>query len=295
MYTSNHAKIRFLERVNCNGLPKKSKQRKKYIENYLKDAYKNGLTPEKVQDKYLRDYMYGKLVKDKHDISVTKITYYKNNIFLFHYNTCVTILDMPEKAKNVIDSLVYINNIKTFIKSLNESKKVKDWLYEYGESITQDKALNRVLIKYDNLTYSKIINNLPLQCIKYIKNDSNLKSTLIKANRHRNKDIKLKYYYICALLLMFPKNQILELQNIYKNNKNSFFAIISNNRITKRHLDICYKQLYILYGEIKPKYSHFKTSDNVCFDLINDFICDIIDIYVDEIKILFKDYNERKQ
>lgn len=296
MYLTDHCKMRFLERVKNVNMPKKTKQKKKYMENYLKEAYKHGLTPDLIQDKYLRDYMYSKLSRSNHNTFINKITYYKNNLFLFNHSTCITILEMPEKASNVIDNLIYITNIKTFINSLNESKKTKDWLLKHSKSMTTDKCLKRILINYDNITYSKILNNFPTTCIKYIKNDSNLKKIIINTNKHRDKKTKTLYYYIFALLFMFPKNQILKLQTKIKNNKKSYFTIISNKGITQRQIDVCYKQLQILTNnDIKPHYKHFRVEDNKCFDLINDFINNEIDTYVKYVKSLFKEFDDKNK
>lgn len=289
-YTTPHAKQRFYERVNISGLPRKTKDKNKFIENYIKEAYKHGLTPNRISDKYLRDYMYSKMNQNEHLVTITKITHYKNNLFLFHNMKCVTILEIPKKAQDSVNNAIYITKLNQFINHLKENQVVKNWLYDRGKHVEKIIDLKKIICIYpDNLSYQYIINKFPLHAIKYIKNDSYLKKIIIKTHNKRKNNIKETYYFICALMLLIPKNQIRKLQTILKNNKKSFFNIIDNKEISKKQIDICYKQLYILLGgNLIPKYKKFKVNDNLCFDIINDYFECIIRDYILEIKKIFK-------
>lgn len=291
MYTTPHSKMRFLERVGSAGLPRKTKEKNKYIEKYLKKAYNEGLTPKDIKDKYLRDYMYGKMKQNEHNVKATKITHYKNNLFLFHKRQCITILDVPEKAVESVNNAIYITKLHPFINHLKERKNVKDWLHKYGTSIDNINNLKKCIITYPyGMDYQYIMNKFPLRCVKYIKNDSQIKKIIIKTNKKRKSIVKRDYYFICAMLMLFPKNQINLLQNVLKNNKYSVFKIINYKDISKKQLDTCYKQLTILLGnEIKPKYSKFNVFDNLCYDIINDYLNLDIGRYIDKVKTLFKD------
>lgn len=290
MYVTNHAKMRFYERVKYDGMPKKRKEQTKFINNYVKKAFKLGLTPKEISNQYLKDYMLNKLQKIIHRTYVTKITYYKNNLFLFHVDSCITILNIPENAKNIVDNNIFTNNLSSFINRIKEKNNVKNWLRLYSNSIFNTSELKKCIIKYtDEFNYSFVINRFPLRAIKYIKNDSNLKKIIIKSNKHRNKNVKDNYNLIWALLLLLPKNQILKLQLVLKNNKNSIFRRFYNKSITRKQLDLCYKQLYImLNGNLIPKYNKFKVRDNKCYDIINDCLLNYIDEYSLKAKELFK-------
>ena len=55
MYSTEHSRMRFIQRVKGITIPKRNKQ--KFIEQYIKKAFKEGLTPKEIKDPYLRDYM----------------------------------------------------------------------------------------------------------------------------------------------------------------------------------------------------------------------------------------------
>lgn len=289
MYSTEHSRLRFMQRVKGVNIPKRNKQ--KFIEQYIKKAFREGLTPKEIKDPYLREYMYSKLKSDVHYLTATKITHYKGNLFLFRNRSCITILDVPERASDAIDDTIYITKLHPFINHLKEKQNVKRWLHDNGRSMVNTKEMKRCLIDIPkNLSYSYLMNKFPLRAMKYIKNDSELKKAIIKVNKKRNSKIKTQYYKIYALLLLLPKNQILKLQNILKNNKDSVFYFISNNGISRKQLDLCYKQLFIaLGGDLTPKYNKFNVKDNLCYDLINDHLSNIISEYITEIKHLFKD------
>lgn len=291
MFTTPHAKQRFYERVNCEGLPRKTRGRNKYIENYLKDAYRYGLTPDEIDDNYLRDYMYSKMKQNEHFVTVTKITHYKNNLFLFHNGNCITILDVPKKASDNINNAIYVFKLHPFINCLKEKLEVKKWLRDNGKSIEKTSDLKKIICAYPTaMNYKYILDKFPLNAIKYVKNDSHLKKVIVKTHKKRNIDIKNTYYFLWALLLIIPKNQIINLQNVLKNNKKSFFNIINNKTISKKQIDTCYKQLCILLGDIVvPYYSTFNIDNNECFDIINDHFTNILHNYIIEVKKLFKE------
>ena len=290
MFTSPHAKMRFVERVKKCGLPKNNKKRVTFIEDYIKRAYKLGLTPKEINDTYLRDYMYSKLKRNNHEVIITKITCYKDNLFLFHNATCVTILELPDKAKSSINKAVYATNLKSFINMLNENKAVKKWLTENASHLENGNTLNRCVIrKLKNINYNYVLNNIPLNSIIYIKNPESIKKIIINNNNNREENIKMLYYFISALILLLPKKQIMKLQNKLKNNKQSVFTIINNKGFTQKQLDVCYKQLFImLNGNITPKYKKFNVDDNKCFDLINDYITNVIFNYIEKIKHIYE-------
>ena len=293
MYSTEHSRMRFMQRVKGISIPKRNKQ--KFIEQYIKKAFKEGLTPKEIKDPYLRDYMYNKMKQDVHSLSINKITHYKGNLFLFRNNTCITILDIPKKAKNSVDDIIYITKLHTFINRINEKQNVKKWLRNNGKHLEKIKDLKRcvVAITDDMLTYDYLMNIFPLKAITYIKNDSKFKKAIIKINKKRKPTIKERYYFIYALLLIIPKNQILKLQTILKNNKNSIFHII-NKEITKKQLDLCYKQLFIILGgDLKPKYNKFNVNDNLCYDIINDHFNNIINEYVNIVTDIFKTKNRK--
>ena len=290
MYSTEHSRMRFIQRVKGITIPKRNKQ--KFIEQYIKKAFKEGLTPKEIKDPYLRDYMYGKMKQDVHYLSATKITHYKGNLFLFRNHTCITVLDVPKRAENSVDDIIYITKLHPFINRLKEKKNVKKWLHDNGKHLEKIKDLKRciVVISDKNLTYNYLMNKFPLRAIKYIKNDSEFKKAIIKINKKRKLAVKEKYYFVYALLLLIPKSQILKLQTILKNNKNSIFYIINNEEITKKQLDLCYKQLFIiLSGDLKPRYNKFNVNDNLCYDIINDHFINIINDYINTVKDIFKD------
>ena len=134
------------------------------------------------------------------------------------------------------------------------------------------------------------MNNFPLNAIKYIKNDFEFKNAINKINKKRSKKIKELYYFTYAMLLLIPKNQILKLQLLLKNNSNSVFQMNISKKITKKQLDLCYKQLFIILGgNLQPKYNKFNVNDNLCYDIINDHFTNIIPDYICTIKEIFKD------
>lgn len=291
VYTTPHAKQRFYERVNPGGLPRKTKDRNKFIENYIKEAYNKGLTPKQIDDKYLRDYMNGKMKQNEHFVNATKITHYKNNLFLFHGRKCITILDVPEKASESVNDAIYINKLHPFINRLKEKQGVRNWLHDNGKHVEKTTDLKKIVCVFPiNMDYQYIMNKFPLNAVDYIKNDSHLKKVILKTHKKRKQNIKDTYYFICALLLILPKNQIRKLQTILKNNKKSVFNVINNKEITKKQIDLCYKQLYILMGgNFVPRYKKFNVNDNLCYDMINDYLNYIIFNYIIEIKKLFKE------
>lgn len=290
MFTTNHAKQRFIERVKCDGLPRKTKQRNRYIESYLKKAYSEGLTPKQIHNQYLREYMIGKM-NSEHTSVVNKITHYKNNLFLFHNRTCITILDVPETASECINNAIYITKLKSFISQINEKQSVKRWLSTNLVRLDGDITLKKGVLKSKyKCDYHYLMNNFPLNAVKYIKNDIKLKSIIKHTNDKRNINTKNFYYFICALLLLIPKNQIIKLQNILKNNNKSLFNVINNKTITRKHVDTCYRQLFILLGgNLTPKYKKFNVNDNLCYDLINDYFSMILQSYILEVKKIFKE------
>ena len=290
MYSTEHSRLRFTQRVKDINMPKRNKQ--KFIEQYIKKAFNDGLTPKEITDPYLRDYMNGKMKQDTHYTNATKITHYKGNLFLFRNHTCITVLDVPKKAENSVDDIIYITKLHPFINRLKEKQNVKKWLHDNGKRLEKTKDLKRciVTISNKNFSYNYLMNNFPLRAIKYIKNDSEFKKAILKINKKRKSIVKEKYYFICALLLLIPKNQVLKLQTVLKNNKNSIFYIINNKEITKKQLDLCYKQLFIiLNGNLKPKYNKFNVNDNECYDIINDHFKNIINEYINIVKDIFKD------
>lgn len=270
-------------------MPKRNKQ--KFIEKYVKKAFKDGLTSQEIEDDYLREYMISKLKQEGYCINATKITHYRNNLFLFKGHSCVTILEMPERAQDAVDNSIYITKIRPFVNCLDETRAVKKWLLENGERIDKSKDIKRCIVNIPkNLSYTYLMNYFPLNAIKYIKNDSTFKNIIISNNKKRNLKIKNQYYFIYAMLLLFPKNQILKLQDILKNIDNSIFSTLNIDIISQKQLDLAYKQLYILYGEnLYPKYNNFNVNDNTCYDIINDYLNSTIKDYIKIIVDVFKD------
>ena len=291
LYSTEHSRMRFVQRVKNVDIPKRNKQ--KFIEQYIKKAFKDGLTPKDIDDLYLKHYMNSKLKQDIHYLIPTKITHYKNNLFLFKGRTCITVLEMPEKARDAIDNNIYISKLKSFINCINEKQIVKKWLLEYSDRIEKTKDIKRCIVNIpENLSYDYLMNHFPLNSIKYIKNDSKFKKTIIGINKKRKYKIKERYYFIYALLMLFPKNQILKLQTILKNNKNSIFCKLNIDIISQKQLNLAYKQLYIMLGEkLQPRYAKFNINDNLCYDIISDHLNNIIDDYIISIKEIFKDKN----
>lgn len=261
MFTTPHAKMRFLERVETKP-PNRGK--KKFIEEYIKKAFKKGLEPKDIQDKELQSYMIHKLRNDNHHIKANKITLYKNNLFLFINKQCITILDVPESSSGKILGNVHITNINKFIKSLNENNYIKNWLYRHSKNLQNTGTEKRINIELDNnLTYSRLMNNVPLRAIKYINNDSKLKKIIIKTNKNREKYLRKAYYRLMTLMLLIPKSKILKFCELLNDNKLKPIVLINNKDVTKKQVDICYKQLVILLGEEpKCKYDKFKLSDD---------------------------------
>ena len=290
MYTTPHAKMRFLERVKCNGMP--IKHRDKFIENYIKKAYNDGLTPKEIDDKYLKDYMNNKLKDSGHYVKCDKIDHYKSNLFLFSNRHCITILEVPNKAIDLIDDVIYITKLHPFVNQLKESKRVKNYLHDYGNYVENIKDLKRCIVNYPRkMNYDWLMNKFPMRAILYVKNDSDIKKIIIKVHKHRPSKNKELYNFIYALLLIFPKNQILKLQTLL-NNKKSIFKKFSNKNITTKQIELCYKQLFILLnGQLTPKYNNFKVINNSCIDLVNDHLNNIIEEYIKNTKKIFKDFS----
>lgn len=261
MFTTPHAKMRFLERVETKP---PGRNKKKFIEEYIKKAFKKGIEPKDIQDKELKSYMLHKLRSSEHNIKATKITLYKNNLFLFINKQCITILDVPESSSGKVLGNVHITNINRYIKSLNESNYVKNWLYKYGKNLQNTGTIKRINIDLDkNMTYTKLINSIPLRAIKYIQNDSRLKKLVINANKNREKYLKKAYYRLMTLMLLIPKSKILKFCELLDDNNLKPIVLINNKEITKKQLEVCYKQLVVLLGEEpKCKYDKFKLSED---------------------------------
>lgn len=288
MFLTEHSKMRFIERVDGVNLPKRNKQ--KFIEQYIKKAFKYGLTPDEINDPYLQQYMKSKLKQNVHFLNPTEITHYKGNLFLFRNRSCITILDVPEQAANSVNNVIYITKLKPYVNHLKEKQCVKKWLLENTKHLENTKDLKRCIINVpNNISYEYLMNRFPLKAVKYIKNDSNLKKVIYAANKKRNLIVKERYYFICALLLLIPKSQILKLQNVLKNNNDSIFTILNNKEISKKQLEVCYKQLFIILGgDLSPKYNTFKVENNTSYDIINDHFKNIINDYIKIIRDTFK-------
>lgn len=288
MYMTYHSKQRFLERVNCNGLPKKNKD--KFIENYIKKAYKNGLLPEQISDAYLRKYMYTRLNSNIHNSKITKITHYKNNLFLFNRNKCVTILSVPEEALNSVDNSIYITKLSSYIKAINERKSVKQWLCKYGNFLENTKEIKRCIVDYPkDLSYKYLMDEFPLRAIVYIKNDAKFRKSIRHIIKHRHDKYKFFYKFIYTLLLLIPKNQIIPLQQLLKNENKSIFNYINNVKITQRQINVAYKQLFILLGgNLVPKYKSFKADTVSDSKMIHDYLNMIFDSYLAEVNRIIK-------
>lgn len=257
-YITPHSKVRFIERVNVN-LPKKRKQKDKFINDYLKKAYNNGTSINHIKDDNLRHYMLHKLKSNTHSVQATKVTLYNNNIFLFYGRQCITILEVPEKMSDNDDCVIGLTNLKKYIDKLKVNKNVKKWLYDNSFKLESNKSFKKIIIKDLNMTYSTILNKFPTNAIDYIKNDSELRNIIIKTNKKRNNVLKQRYYIICSLLLLlFPKNEIVNIQNLFKKKRCGFIDNSNPKKFTQKQIDICYKQLSILLGySVKPKFKDF--------------------------------------
>lgn len=283
-----------MQRVKGVNIPKRNKQ--KFIEKYIKKAFKDGLTSDDIEDVYLKKYMNSKMKQYVHYLTPTKITHYRNNLFVFKGHSCITILEMPEKAQDAVDNIVYVTKLKPFTNQIKEKQSVKSWLLEHGKCIEKTKDMKRCIVDVSKkLSYDYLMNKFPVNSIKYIKNDSEFKKIIIKTNKKRKACIKKQYYFIYAMLLLIPKNQILKLQLALKNNKCSIFNTLDIENITVKQLDLAYKQLFIMLdGNLEPKYSHFNIKDNTNYDIIDDYLKIIIHSYINTIKELFKNNHERK-
>ena len=210
---------------------------------------------------------------------------------MFKGHTCITILDVPEKAQDSVDDIIYVTRLKSFVNQIDENKYTKDWLLKNGRHIEKTKNLKRCIINHPkDLSYNYLMNNFPIKAIKYIKNDSEYKKIIFKINKNRKNKTKIQYYYMYALLLLIPKNQILKLQEVLKHNKDSIFYVISNKGISKKQLELSYKQLTIILGEEPQcKYYKFNVKDNLCYDIVNDHLKNIILNYITQIKQTFRD------
>lgn len=288
-YATPHSTMRFIERVNID-LPRKRKQRNKIINNYLKQAYKNGTSISDVKDKQLKAYMIHKLNSETHLIKANKITLYNNNLFLFVNRQCITILNIPDEMINTEDNIINTKNLKSYINKLNENKNVKLFLLRNSIRLDSDLSYKKIIIDNSKFTYTTIINNFPTNAINYIKNDSQFRKIIISTNKRRNKNLQYRYYVIESLLLLFPKKEIIKILTLFKNKRCGFVDIINKKRITKRQIDVCYKQLSILLGhKIKPQLEDFSVSDNTCGPLLYEYIMLKLDSQIKYIKELHKE------
>lgn len=288
-YATPHSIMRFMERVNIN-LPLKKKQRDKVINNYLKKAYNNGTSINDIKDKQLKSYMIHKLNSESHLIKANKITLYNDNLFLFVNRQCITILNIPNEMINTEDNIINTKNLKSYVNKLNETKNVKLFLLKNSIRLDSDLSYKKIIIDDSKFTYTTIINNFPTNAINYIKNDAKLRKIIISTNKRRNKNLQHRYYVIESLLLMFPKKEVIKILTLFKNKKCGFVDIINKKRITKKQIDICYKQLSILLGyKIKPQFKDFNVSDNVCGSLLYEYIMLKLDSQIKYIKKLYKE------
>lgn len=288
-FATPHSAMRFVERVNVS-LPKKRKQRDKFIENYLKNAYIKGTTTDYIKDKQLKTYMLNKLHDKRHLITLNKITLYNNNLFLFVNRQCITVLNVPDELLNSDDNIVNATNLKSYINRLDESKKVKSFLLEYGKGIDSNLSYKKINIDSIGITYSFIIDNFPTNAIEYIKNDFRLRQIIIETNRKRDKNLQYRYYVICSLLLMFPKKEIINILDLFKNKRCGFIDIINKRKITKKQINVCCKQLSILLGhKIKPQFEDFKVTEFTCGPLLYDYIMTKMDSQIKFIKKIYRE------
>ena len=288
-YATPHSTMRFIERVNID-LPRKRKQRNKIINNYLKQAYKNGTSISDIRDKQLKAYMIHKLNSESHLIKANKITLYNDNLFLFVNRQCITILNIPNEMINTEDNIINTKNLKSYVNKLNETKNVKLFLLKNSIRLDSDLSYKKIIIDDSKFTYTTIINNFPTHAIDYIKNDAKLRRLIIKANKHRNENIKHRYYVIDSLLMLFPKKEIIKILNLFRNKKCGFVDIINKNKITEKQINTCYKQMCILLGhKIKPQFEDFEVLDNTCGPLLYDYIMTKLDSQILFIKKLYKE------
>lgn len=288
-YGTPHSIMRFIERVNID-LPRKKKQKEKIINSYMKKAYTLGVSISNIKDKELKSYMIHKLNNNVHAIKANKITLYNNNLFLFANRKCITVLNVPDDINAIDDVIATTTNLKKYINKLKESKKVKLFLLKNSIRLDSEMTYKKIIIDSYNFTYSYIINNFPTNAIDYIKNDGRLRQLIIQANKHRNENIKYRYYVIGSLLLLFPKKEIMKILDLFRNKKCGFVDIINKKRITKKQIDVCYKQLSILLGyKIKPQFEDFKVSDDTCGPLLYDYIMTKLDSQILYIKKLYKE------
>lgn len=288
-YGTPHSIMRFIERVNID-LPRKKKQKEKIINSYMKKAYALGVSISNIKDNELKSYMIHKLNNNVHAIKANKITLYNNNLFLFANRKCITVLNVPDDINAIDDVIAATTNLKKYINKLKESKKVKLFLLKNSIRLDSEMTYKKIIIDSYNFTYSYIINNFPTNAIDYIKNDGRLRQLIIQANKHRNENIKHRYYVIGSLLLLFPKKEIMKILDLFRNKKCGFVDIINKKRITKKQIDVCYKQLSILLGyKIKPQFEDFKVSDYTCGPLLYDYIMTKLDSQILYIKKLYKE------
>lgn len=288
-YGTPHSIMRFIERVNID-LPRKKKQKEKIINSYMKKAYNMGVSINNIKDKELKSYMIHKLNSDTHVIKANKITLYNNNLFLFTNRRCITVLNIPDDIDAIEDIIATTTNLKRYISKLKETKKVKTFLLKNAIRLDSELSYKKIIINDYDFTYSYIINNFPTNAIDYIKNDSKLRRLIIETNKHRNDNIKHRYYVISSLLLLFPKKEIMKILDLFRNKKCGFVDIINKKRITKKQIDVCYKQLSILLGhKIKPQFEDFKVSDYTCGSLLYDYIMIKLDSQILYIKKLYKE------
>lgn len=234
--------------------------------------------------------MIHKLNSETHLIKANKITLYNNNLFLFVNRQCITILNIPDEMINTEDNIINTKNLKSYINKLNENKNVKLFLLRNSIRLDSDLSYKKIIIDNSKFTYTTIINNFPTNAINYIKNDSQFRKIIISTNKRRNKNLQYRYYVIESLLLLFPKKEIIKILTLFKNKRCGFVDIINKKRITKRQIDVCYKQLSILLGhKIKPQLEDFSVSDNTCGPLLYEYIMLKLDSQIKYIKELHKE------
>ena len=61
MYSTEHSRMRFVERVKNVSIPKRNKS--KFIEQYIKKAFKQGLTPKEIDDYKRQTKQQSELIK----------------------------------------------------------------------------------------------------------------------------------------------------------------------------------------------------------------------------------------
>ena len=89
------------------------------------------------------------------------------------------------------------------------------------------------------------------------------RSNRSNGNKNREKYLKKAYYRLMTLMLLIPKSKILKFCELLDDNNLKPIILINNKEITKKQLEVCYKQLVVLLGEEpKCKYDKFKLSED---------------------------------